>query len=433
MTSESEQKVLENGEESAPVQPARVAPGKPSFLGQLAGNPVVRRAAPVVAVSFLVLAIAAAGVYFAKRQLNGPTGADGPPSEESPAADAAAGGDAIGTPLVGGEPATGKILNSAADGLKAGAAHIKENAGALGQSTLEGSISKLPPPPASAEGGANDALQDAAKDAAKLFAPRPADPPADIDLSTPEPEAALDRLERAASHHSSNSIVSSMSVSGAREILNSIESVSAPAGGDNNPPADQQALEITRLRSELEQLRNAEAPAARQAMAALYFNAMADKARSGEPFRRELDAFAKASDIAPAPALEAAANGGVATPASLKAEFPAVRDGALAEARRARAKGPLSSLAANAAALVRLRPAAPIDGVSPEAVFSRAEARLGADDLAGALLELEGLTGPARHFASSWVDAATTRVEVDAAINVINKALIAAADDGRAG
>ncbi len=383
------------------------------------------RAAPLIIGAVVVFALVAAGVYFAKRQLNlEGEGDEATQAETAPAVTIDLPAPAE-TPLAGDEPPPDKIFNAATDGLKTGADAIKRAA-----PSVDGSINELPPAPASSELSANAKLQDAAKDAAKLLAPKSRES-SEIDLSAPEPEAALETLERAANAHASSSMISDFPASGETKFLNSENSRSNEGEADLLRLTEQQALEIARLKEELAKVSAAGAPEARQAKAALLFNSMAEKARRGEVFRQELDAFSRESGVAPAISLDAAADQGVATLTFLKAEFPIVRDGALAEERRVRANGPVSSIAANAASLVRLRPASPIGGSSPEAIFSRAEARLAVDDLAGALIELESLVGAARDFASGWVDKSTERVEVEAALSATNDALLAALEAER--
>lgn len=438
MSGENAENPSENGAVPALIEtpaeplshpPSPEAEGVPARKFALGG-----RAAALAFGAFLLLALAAAGVFFAKRQLNRESA--GAPQDAQPGS---APEEAIvdipepaGTPLAGEGPPPGKIFNSANEGLKAGADAIARAA-----PPGEGAISELPPAPEA--GDHNEKLQDAAKNAAKLFAPKAGGAPAgkgtEIDLSTEDPEAALESLERAANAQASSDFSpppgAPHASAGVGEALNL--DVARLAGGleTERQHTERQTEEIARLNAELAALKAEGSPAARKAKAALLFNALAEQARTGKPYRREFEDYENRTGAALPPAIEVGADKGLATLAALKREFPEVRDAALAAARRETAKGPMSRLGANFASLVRLRPAAPIDGAGPAAGLSRAESELADDDLDGALAELDRLSGAARGETAAWVEKASARAAADAAFFEANRALLSALEAER--
>ena len=389
------------------------------------------RAAPILLGALLLAALAAAGVYFAKRQLartSEPAEAASATPAASPAASAAPVEiqESEGLTLAGEGPAPGKIFNNAVEGVKTGAAALE-----AAPAPSDGAITALPPAPAAT--GTNDALRNAAKDAAKLFAPNPQQGP-EIDLSTDDPQAALETLERQAAAQPAPSFSPPALAHAGVGIGDALNiDVGGLMGGVNaeRQTTDQQAAEIARLNSELAALKSQGSPLALKAKAALLFRALDEKARSGAPYRREMEDYARAAGAEPAPAIAAGADSGLASLALLKSEFPSVRDAALAASRRAAAKGPISALGANLAALVRLRRADEIEGAGAAAIFSRAEAKLETDDLDGALAELGGLVGAARREAEPWMEKAAARARADAALDDANRALIGALDAGK--
>lgn len=398
---------------AAPQAPvAEIPPPKPMLSA---------RAATLLLGALMLTALAAAGVYLARRQLGRepaaaaePSGADATPAP-APAIEI---NEPEGTPLAGEGPAPDKIFNRAIDGVKAGAAAIH-----AAPSSADGAINRLPPAPEAGEG--NETLQNAAKDAAKRLAPG-SRPSSEIDLSAGDPSAALEKLERAAAQPAQDFSPPPVAHAGAGigDALNL--DIARLAGGleAERQHTERQAAEIARLNAELAAMKAQESPQTRLAKAALTFSALEAKARSGAPYRREFDDYRRAGGARLPPALATGADAGLSTLAALKLEFPGVRDAALAAARRAAAKGPLAQLGANLAALMRLRRAAPTEGAGAAAVLSRAEARLQADDLDGALADLKGLAGAARSEASPWIEKASARADADAALADLNRALI---------
>lgn len=315
------------------------------------------------------------------------------------------------TPLAGEKPDPTKIFNSADPDVKAGL-------GAIDHTAPDDAISELPPPPEFS--GANDDLQNAAKDAAKKLAPAPSSPD-EIDLSSPDAADALEKLQQG-----------SIDASAPPTPNAAVAPVAAPQGAADAPAlevarltgsldaerqhTERQAAEISRLSAELARVNSEGSPLARSAELALVVATIGEKARNGAGFERELEDYERLLGAPADPALIAAAADGLQTLAELKQQFPAMRDSALAAARRERAKGPMSRLTANMASMVNLRPAQEIEGAAPAAILSRAEARLAEDNLESAYAELAGLTGGAREKASEWMRAAGEKIASDRAI-----------------
>ncbi len=389
------------------------------------------KAAPLLLGAFLIVALAAAGVYLAKKQMR---------REEAPRAESAANtpapaattielpSAATPAPHTGAAPPPEKIFNAANDALKTGAAAI----GAAGPSG-DGTISELPPPP---EGVANHGLQEAAKDAAKRFAPKPGDP-ATIDLSAPEDAAAAQTPDKGAnadfvSPAEGDKVAAAIDnarlaeeVAGLKRALQSdVASLTATLDAERQHTAEQ-AGEIARLNAELDRLRAAGSPMLAKARAAAAARALADRAASGAPYRRELAAFLALSPSTALPPLIAArADKGLPTPASLAAQFPALRNKALASARREGAAGPVEKLGASLASLVNLRPASAREGPGPVAALSRAEARIDKGDLAAALAELSSLPGGAGAAFAPFIVDARLMLDARAAFDAADRAIL---------
>lgn len=386
------------------------------------GFPV--KAAPLLLGAFLLIGLAAAGVILARRQMR--------QEDRVPAAAAAPAETRIELPATPSAPPHAaeapdprKILNNADDALKAGAATIEEES-----PSIHGTISELPPPPLPGPEGSNAALQDAAKDAARLLVPD-TDDPSTIDLSAPPGEALDDPPGRGASADFVTPPVAA-AIDNARlaeEVAGLKAAVKADVAGLTSALAaerrrgEEQAAEIARLNGELDRLRSDGAPGAR---AALALDALKERARAGGAYRAELDAYVATAAVAAPAILAAHADAGLPTPQGLKARFPELRNAALARIRRGAAKGPVDGLGASLAALVDLRPAHPQSGPGPVAAISRAEAKLEAGDLAGALGEIETLSGAAAAAFAPFIADARARLAAEAALAAADRALLAA-------
>lgn len=141
-------------------------------------------------------------------------------------------------------------------------------------------------------------------------------------------------------------------------------------------------------------------------------------ADSGQPFAADL-AMLKAlgldgEDIA---ALEPLAKTGAPTIPALQAAFPSVIDAVIAATT---AVDPDASffdkVAALGSTLVTIRPTAPIEGDTPEAIVSRMQAAVNRADLATALDERDKLPAEGLAASASWAVAAADRVAIDAII-----------------
>jgi hypothetical protein len=116
-------------------------------------------------------------------------------------------------------------------------------------------------------------------------------------------------------------------------------------------------------------------------------------------------------------ALEPLAKRGAPTIATLQAAFPSVADAILAAADAADPDaGFFDRVAAFGRGLVSVRPTAPIEGDTPEAIVSRMQDAVNRADLATALEERETLPPEAQSASASWATAASDRAAIDAII-----------------
>jgi hypothetical protein len=111
-------------------------------------------------------------------------------------------------------------------------------------------------------------------------------------------------------------------------------------------------------------------------------------------------------------ALRALAATGAPTRAGLAEAFPAVAAKARRALREAGGGEPLAGFARSLGRILGQGEPEP-RGVGPEVVLARAEARLGAGDLAGAASAVESLPEPARAAAAPWAADARRRLEID--------------------
>jgi hypothetical protein len=141
-------------------------------------------------------------------------------------------------------------------------------------------------------------------------------------------------------------------------------------------------------------------------------------ADSGQPFAVDL-AMLKAlgldgEDVA---ALEPLAKKGAPTIPALQAAFPSVVDAIIAATTAVDPDaGFFDQVAALGSTLVTIRPTAPIEGDTPEAIVSRMQAAVNRADLATALDERGKLPAEGLAASASWAAAAADRVAIDAII-----------------
>lgn len=155
----------------------------------------------------------------------------------------------------------------------------------------------------------------------------------------------------------------------------------------------------------------ATAEAARRAVA---FDALSDAVVSGRPFAKELAAFA---DPDLTTALDALAETGVPTLASLQETFPDAAREALRTARDANAEDTWSDrLVDFLASQTGARSLAPREGDDPDAVLSRAEFALSQGRVADALAELDALDPAVRVPLEPWSGAAKAHLSAGEAL-----------------
>ncbi len=151
-----------------------------------------------------------------------------------------------------------------------------------------------------------------------------------------------------------------------------------------------------------------------------------DALRRPEPFARELAAL---SHLAEADAeltgvletLSPYAADGIPTRESLRADFPQVARAVAAAGAGDGEEGWLAGVRRRLSDLVTVRPVGGgASGESPGAVAARAEARVAAGDLAGALAELEQLSSRAAEAAAAWREAARARASAEDALRLLS-------------
>ena len=157
---------------------------------------------------------------------------------------------------------------------------------------------------------------------------------------------------------------------------------------------------------------------------ALALGQLRDALRLSAPYETEL---ALVRQLVPADdsltphleALAAHAGRGVPSLARLKADYPAMARKAASLGLGEEAEGLLSGVLRRVSEVVTIRPVGDIEGSGVGASLARAEARLGTDDLSGAVAELERLEAPAAEAAAGWLSDARARLAADAAISVL--------------
>lgn len=145
---------------------------------------------------------------------------------------------------------------------------------------------------------------------------------------------------------------------------------------------------------------------------------------SGVVFDQALGNFQRYSDTSVDPDLARLAKTGVPSLPQLQDSFaPAARD-ALASARVAEpANGTFGKLQNFLKGQLGVRSLEPKEGTGPDAVLSRAEAALGAGDVAGTLDELKALSPAGRAKMAAWEAKAKTRVNALAAADALSQAI----------
>ena len=148
-----------------------------------------------------------------------------------------------------------------------------------------------------------------------------------------------------------------------------------------------------------------------------------DALRGSGPFAAELsmlqdlaagrDDAALADLIAP---LGARAAAGIPNLIALKAAFPPAAREIVVQGQGGADDDWVDGMLRRLSGLATLRPVGPVEGSGAGAVVARAESRLAAGDLAGAVAELDGLSGPAATAAAGWRAQAEARLVAERAL-----------------
>jgi hypothetical protein len=171
-----------------------------------------------------------------------------------------------------------------------------------------------------------------------------------------------------------------------------------------------------------------------RAAAILALANLSNAAAQGRPFTVELEAFAAAQPHdAAAAALRPFARTGVPTANLLRARFPLAARAALDVSRTALAGDVMSRLWANIQSLISIRRVGEVDGADTESRLARAQVRVDAGDLAGAVTEASAVQGPGSAALRPWLNDARNRVALDRTLAQMNarvvRSLAAAARD----
>ncbi len=145
--------------------------------------------------------------------------------------------------------------------------------------------------------------------------------------------------------------------------------------------------------------------------------ALANLARAvdaGTPFVAELEAIAALAPQDPAvAALLEVAPDGVRSFTALKFQFTNLVDPLLVAERQAGRETYWDRFVGNVLSVVTVRRVGDVAGDSVEAIVARTEIRLDAEDLSGAVAQVQGLSGAAADVAAVWLEQADARVRVD--------------------
>lgn len=189
-----------------------------------------------------------------------------------------------------------------------------------------------------------------------------------------------------------------------------------PTGAGGQVIAGLQA-DIAALKATVDVMRATAAaqPTGPSSAAAFAGLALADAAARPGPFPAEWEQARIAAPDDPAvAALADLAKRGAPTPAQLAERFVAVRSEiSAAVATEAQADGFMGWIQQLFARLFTVRSTAGATGNGPDALAARAQAKLAQGDLAGAVSDVEALTGPAESVAADWLARARDRLAID--------------------
>lgn len=206
------------------------------------------------------------------------------------------------------------------------------------------------------------------------------------------------------------------------------QTVRAPVPAEARDEAADAGLEagLRQLSRELADLRAGAAASRSGPALVLAVGQMREALRTSEPFAEELEAVQAlaADDPAVAEALAAfpgRAEAGIPTAAELAARFDGVAGAVVRAAAAAGDGGWVEQALAGLASVVTVRPTGEeVGGTGPGAAVARAEARLAAGDLDGAVAALASLRGPAAAAAADWLDGARARLAAERGLKALH-------------
>lgn len=206
------------------------------------------------------------------------------------------------------------------------------------------------------------------------------------------------------------------------------QTVRAPVPAEARGEAADAGLEagLRQLSRELADLRAGAAANRSGPALVLAVGQMREALRTSEPFAEELEAVQAlaADDPAVAEALAAfpgRAEAGIPTAAELAARFDGVAGAVVRAAAEAGGGGWVEQALAGLASVVTVRPTGEeVGGTGPGAAVARAEARLGAGDLDGAVAALASLRGPAAAAVADWLDDARARLAAERGLKALH-------------
>ena len=189
--------------------------------------------------------------------------------------------------------------------------------------------------------------------------------------------------------------------------------------------ADVQRLvvEVQQLEQQLPAVAEQARMAQQASRAAFAVAAASEASRSSGPFE---EAYASLQALLPQDqnvvALGALARTGAPTRSELRDQFDRIDDDIIRAAREAQAgSGFWGRIQAFLAQYIIIRQAG--EGDTPAGVVERAEQRLSADDLAGAVAEVNKLSGRPKQIAQRWLSDAQRRLEIDTRLAAIRTEL----------
>ncbi|PVM84398.1 COG4223 family protein [Caulobacter endophyticus] len=193
------------------------------------------------------------------------------------------------------------------------------------------------------------------------------------------------------------------------------------------PPAPPPSAEVDRLEARIALLESGQRRTLDAAAGALAAASLAEAAQSGEPFA---DAVAALERVLPPSsevrALERLARQGAPTVAGLAASFDDLAGRASVAAHEPGPDaGALAKLQHALSRVVTIRQVGSTAGNGPDAVLARAEVRLDAGDLTGALRALDALPPGARPVLAAWRAEAERRAEIDRLVAAVRDEALA--------